>query len=144
MVGVWPTVDEIWLEHAFHHEFAHALSHGKGVVFPTVAWRRANTPGFVYASEVEGAGGYAALPKGKSGRGFDPKLNEPGLLSEYGTATFDEDWACIAEEVVADNPAFWDLLPKYPRLREKGRLVVEFYRRAMPGIRLRSVGETGS
>ena len=80
-----------------------------------------------------------ALVKGKTGKEFDPALLEQGLVSEYAASGLDEDWATVGAEVMADRPQFWDKVARYPRLREKARLAVAFYRRSMPGIRLRNV-----
>lgn len=135
VVGLSPgTVDSTWLEHALHHEIAHVLRERPRSGFPDKAWARANAPGFRY-----GDGGLNAMKAGQAARAFDPALNAQGILCNYGASGMDEDWCTIAEEVVADDPAFWALMPQYPRLREKARLAVEFYRKTFPGIRLRDV-----
>lgn len=139
-VGTAARIDETWMEHALHHEIAHIFQFKNASAFPIEAWRRANAKEFRYAAEDEASGG-AALATGKTRRAFDPALNAKGILCEYGAATPAEDWACIAEEILADNPAFWKLTEKYPRLRVKARLALDFYHKAMPGIRLRLMPE---
>ncbi len=129
------TTTETWLERAVHHEFAHTLHDRRGSGFPTKAWRSANAPGFRY-----GTAGFDAVKAGKANVALDPALAEQGVLSEYGASSIDEDWATIAESVMVDDPAFWDFVARYPRLRTKARLAVAFYRRTLPGIKLRDVG----
>ena len=128
-------IDSNWLEHALHHEIAHVVRERARSGFPNKAWARANAPGFRY-----GGGGLDAMKAGKASKEFDPALNAQGVLSAYGASGIDEDWCTVAESVMSDDPAFWDLASRYPRLRAKARLAVEFYRKTFPGIRLRDPG----
>ena len=122
------------LARSVHHEIAHILLDRRILWFPVVAWRAANAPGFRY-----GAGGLDALRRGRGSVAYDEAWAARGLLSRYAASSIDEDWATIAESVMVDDPAFWALTERFPRLREKARLAVAFYRKAFPGIRLRDV-----
>lgn len=132
-------ITSAWLEQSFHHELAHILQLTDKKGFPKKAWEAANAPGFEYAFAKDKNGGYAALQGRKTGKAFVPALNALGLLSEYGSSTFEEDWACYGESILYDDPGFWALAAKYPRVREKARMAIAYYRRAMPGIRLPNV-----
>ena len=128
-------VDSTWLERAVHHEIAHVVRERRRSGFPNQEWIRANAPGFRY-----GKGGFDAVRAGQVSKAFDAALSTQGVLSVYGASSIDEDWCTIAESVMVDDPAFWAFAARYPRLRAKAQLAVEFYRRTFPGIRLREVG----
>ena len=139
-VALGPGVPTLpWIERAVHHEFAHILQDRRNSGFPAKAWRAANAPGFRY-----GTGGYDAIKAGRSSEAYSDTLAAKGVLSVYGATSIDEDWATIAEAVMVDDSAFWALAARFPRLGEKARLTVAFYRRTFPGIHLRDMDSQAS
>lgn len=126
--------DESWTDHTFHHELAHLIMARHGAEFPRAEWTATNAQAYGHAADANG--GYAALVNGEVGTSFVPALNDVGLLSTYGSASFDEDWACYGEAILSDDPAFWSLVAKYPRVRAKARMAIDFYRKIFPGVRL--------
>lgn len=124
-----------WIGHALHHEVAHSLMFRMSGAFPRDAWLAQNAPGFKYAHDS----GLAALKSGDTDFHFVPALAEQGVLSAYGSSSFDEDWACYAQYLLTDDPDFWKLVRRYPRVRAKAKLAVEFYRKAVPGMALPDV-----
>ena len=126
-----------WFEASFHHEFAHVLFERREAQIPKSAWRALNSKGFRYRYEDD-EGGFSALSKDIStDEALKPSLNAKGVLSDYGATEIDEDWATYAERLMDPEPSFLAAYRRYPRVRQKMRLMAGFYRRAFPGIRLR-------
>lgn len=137
-VGEMPLGDETWIEGTFHHEFAHVLFDRLRKDVPTKAWLAANAPGFQYAYAEDG--GFEAVSKNEDvSEDLDPRLNAQGLLSAYGATEIGEDWATYAERILRNDPEMRAAERRYPRVRAKARLLADFYRKTMPGIRLPSV-----
>lgn len=133
-VGAVPWYDEDWIEGAVHHEFAHLLYDSEAKILPSQAWTAANAPGFKYSYGENG--GYDALTADDTGEELDSRLNLKGVLSAYGASSITEDWATYAQMLIGENGDFFRAVRLYPRVRTKAELALEFYRKAMPGMRL--------
>jgi hypothetical protein len=113
-----------YLEGSFHHEFSSILLRNFPMYLDTKAWEKVNGDKFRY-----GKSGVAAVQGNRVGAAFDPLLNSEGFLCEYAKSTLENDFNVIAEQLFLGNPKFWSVVDKYPGIKTKTKLVIDFYRK---------------
>jgi hypothetical protein len=121
-----------YLRSAFHHELSSIVLRNRMDDFDSAAWNQANPPGFQY-----GAGGTEALRTGRASTEIDPALCEQGFLSQYSTASLEEDFNMVAENLFMGDAEFWECVDASPRLNRKVGLVIGLYGRLDPSFDLR-------
>jgi hypothetical protein len=113
---------EAYVEKSFHHEFSSILYKNYPEKFPEAEWLRVNAPDFKY-----GSGGVDAIKTGNAGLDFDSKSNEQGFLNEYSKASMEEDLNEVAGNLFLSSDEFWDVVDKYPIIKSKVQLMIQFY-----------------
>jgi hypothetical protein len=110
-----------FIERLFHAEFSSILLRNLTYLNKTT-WLACNSEDFKY-----GGSGQDALKNGKAGEHFDPELHEQGCLTQYGTSNFENDVNSFAKNIFRAEPEFWNIVDKYPRVKCKLELIVNFY-----------------
>lgn len=113
-----------FLNRFLHHELAHILLQR----FPPdrAAWLNAvDNSALSYAFDTAGT---HTLNIGK--RSFDKpeEYFKNGFLREYGASCFEEDF-CVYAEFMLGDPKTFLMFQKYPLVREKTKIILDYYRR---------------
>lgn len=110
-----------YLEGAFHHEFSSILLRENKTLFNKRYWILSNPKDFNYEE-----GGSEAVRKGRASKKLRKKYFKIGLLCQYSMASIEEDFNIYAEELFTNNKIF-SIAEKYPRVRNKLYLMIDFY-----------------
>lgn len=117
-------VNVAWLAESFHHELSSFLL--KKGSFPEKKWIAQNASEKYRFTDS----GMSALKSGAYSNSFDPQFNEQGYVSQYGSSDFENDVNTMAGAIMGPRAAeFWQAASKYPRLMEKGKLLLKFYKK---------------
>lgn len=108
-----------------HHEFSHNLQNKHWEQFPHKQWKKSSLKKY-------GKGGHQAIKKGSSSQVFDTLLCAVGFLHEYAKSSANEDFASFAENLFLNNQEFWKLVEKYPLIKAKKDLAIQFYQSLDP------------
>ncbi len=108
----------------FHHEFSSILIRNSDLLFPLVAWRNANPPGFRYLVDDD-ASGQAALARNSDTEG-DPETYEQGFIAGYGMTRLEEDINTLQQVMLADPERLSFLGGVYPVIGRKATLLAGF------------------
>jgi hypothetical protein len=108
------------LLNTLHHEFSHIIQNKYYKDFPFKVWHK-------HTKKKYGRGGDTAIKKGKTSKVFDEALCSKGFLYEYALASNREDFASFAENLFLNNQEFWTLVDKYPLIKAKKDLTIQFY-----------------
>lgn len=114
----------LYLEQTFHHEFSSILLRNYYYLFDSVAWANANEPGFTYNDPEDGVG---AIRNKSSSLLFDTSICRTGLLTEYSLSSQENDINTYAQNLFAPSPGFWELVKRYPAIRKKTKILIDFY-----------------
>jgi len=117
---------DFWIEQAFHSEFSSILFRNFYFLFSEKRWKALND-GITY-----GPSGLDALKQSKASKVFDADLARRGVLSQYGTASVEEDFNLFAENLFFSSPGFWTLVKDEKRIRKKTDEVIRMYNRIDP------------
>jgi hypothetical protein len=112
-----------YLEESFHHELSSILLRNFPEALDRKAWLSANPPGFVYRGD-----GTEAVRTGTASTRYSARWHAQGFLAQYGTASLEEDFNMVAEGLFAGGGNFWRIVSQYPRLRQKAKAAMRFYR----------------
>ncbi len=123
--------DDLYVEQTFHHEFSSILMRNYESIYNEYNWTACNSDSAHY-----GPGGVAALTLDEYGLDFDEKLMEKGFLFGYASSDTENDLNSFAENIFAPSPTFWDMVDKWPRIKCKLELIVEFYQGIHPQFEL--------
>lgn len=118
-----------YVEQTFHHEFSSILFRNFPNYLDTLSWQKANAPGFIYNDPEAGVG---AIRNGQSSQEPDSILCMKGLLTQYAGSGMENDINTIAQNLFRPEPQFWDYVKRYPRIRKKTTLLINFYQRFDP------------
>ncbi|MFZ6010429.1 MAG: hypothetical protein ACOYXT_08760 [Bacteroidota bacterium] len=113
---------DFWIEQTFHQEFSSILFRNYSFLFDRKKWTSCNK------DILYGTSGVDALKQGKTSLSFDLELNKKGILSEYGTASIEEDFNTFAENLFLSSTGFWEIVRTQKRIKKKAEQVMEFYR----------------
>ena len=112
---------DFWLEKTFHHEFSSILLRNFSSMFNNRKWISSNR-------DIKyGKSGVEALKLGKDSEEFDETLNKRGILSQYGTASMEEDFNTFAENLFLSSEGFWKIESVHNRIKNKVKQIVQFY-----------------
>ncbi len=125
---------DTYIEQEFHHEFSsillqrHSGEYDKHLHdWASSTWALVNPPGFKY-----GSGGAEALKLNQTGREFEPKLLNKGIIDQYGLSSMENDFNDISMNLFKSNPGFWQVVDKYPKIRRKIDIAIAFYHHLDP------------
>ena len=124
--GVSLGYTDAYLEQTFHHEFSSILFRNFPALLDTVAWKNSNVEGFIYNDPEDGVG---AIRSNQSSQAFDTVLCARGCLTQYTLSSLENDVNTIAQNLFRPDPGFWEIVDRYPRIRKKVSLLIEFYQR---------------
>jgi len=124
--------DSVWIEKIFHAEFSSILLVNYNSLFNKQAWININPNDFKYVSDT----GIEAVINGKDSSTFDPKLNEIGFLYEYAQSSLENDFNSFAKNIFVNDTYFWEAIDKYPKIKAKNDLVIDFYNKINPKFTL--------
>jgi hypothetical protein len=113
-----------YLEQTFHHEFSSILFRNHPEYLDTAAWNKANMPGFIYNDPGEGVG---AIQKNQSSQDIDTILCRKGILTQYALSAMENDLNTLAQNLFCPDKDFWKTVDKYPRVKIKVMLLINFY-----------------
>jgi hypothetical protein len=122
-----PYFTDSYIEQVFHHEFSSVLIRYFNAFFAHQKWVSVNPPSFRY-----GNGGADAIRKGQASMDLDPDLIEQGFLSQYSTASLEEDVNVFAQFLFTGGREFWRLVDLNDNIREKTRILISFYHQLDP------------
>ena len=114
--------DSAYISRVFHAEFSSILLRNFKGLFKEEAWLACNAKDFSY-----GKGGVNALKTNSSSEYFNSELNEMGFINQYATSDMENDFNSFAKNMFVPRQSFLDLLKKYPRLKKKSELLIDFY-----------------
>ncbi|HSU26871.1 MAG TPA: hypothetical protein VLJ68_00695 [Chitinophagaceae bacterium] len=113
-----------FIEQSIHHEFSSILFNNYGWLLDTSSWTKANLPGSGYTDPEAGVG---AIRKNEASQELDTALAQQGFLTQYAHSDIENDINTIAQNLFSPNPGFWNIVDKYPRIRQKVNLLIRFY-----------------
>jgi len=115
-----------YLEQTFHHEFSSILLRNYPSFLDTNAWKAANATGFIYNDPENGVG---AIRNNQSSQALDTLLCRKGLLTQYAGSDIENDVNTFAQNLFAPERDFWNYVDRYPGIKKKTDLLVNFYGR---------------
>jgi hypothetical protein len=110
------------IERAIHHEFSSIVRVAYGIPRLLRRWNRILPPDFTY-----GDGGIDALKSGATSCKPDRALWKKGIFCEYASASPEEDFNVIAEELWTGCRELWEGAQDFPVLYKKIKLVIDVY-----------------
>lgn len=122
--GIKSGYTDDYLKRLVHHELSSLLWNNHPGLLDQESWKESLPEGFTYQGD-----GLKAIKAGKFSTEYDTQWHQQGFLSEYGTASLEEDFNLFAEGLFSGELAFWKAVDQYPRLRSKMILTVRFYTR---------------
>ncbi|MDP4262645.1 MAG: hypothetical protein Q8941_08950 [Bacteroidota bacterium] len=122
--GVAKGYTDKYLEQTFHHEFSSILLRNYPALLDTNLWKGANTGNFVYNDPENGVG---ALRNNQSSQQLDSLLCLRGILTQYGGSSLENDVNTFAQNLFSPEKNFWAFVSRFPRIREKATLLINFY-----------------
>lgn len=117
---------DFYLEQTLHHEYSSILFRNYPSLLDTIAWKEANIAGFDYNDPEAGVG---AIRKNQTSQDIDTALCRVGFLTQYAYSDMENDINTIAQNLFKPSPGFWNVVNEYPRIREKVRILMNFYNR---------------
>ena len=127
--GISKGYTDKYLEQSFHHEFSSILFRNYPHLLDTTAWKKANIPGFDYNDPEAGVG---AIRNKESSQELDTALCAKGFLTQYAYSGIENDVNTITQHLFRPDKGFWDIVDKYPRIRQKTKLLIAFYNEIDP------------
>jgi hypothetical protein len=118
-----------YLEQTFHHEFSSILFRNHPEYLDTAAWNKANIQGFIYNDPGEGVG---AIQNNQSSQDIDSVLCRKGILTQYALSAMENDINTLAQNLFCPAKGFWKTVDKYPRVKAKVLLLINFYNKFSP------------
>ena len=122
-----PWFTDEYIEQVFHHEFSSILIRDFPDYFEKARWLSANPSSFNY-----GKGGADAISQDLANMALDPVLIEQGFLSQYSTASLEEDINVCAQYLFTGGREFWRVVELNDAIREKTRILINFYHKINP------------
>lgn len=120
-----------FIEGRFHHEFSSILLKRHSSTLDKSEWLKTNPEDFEY-----GEGGRAALYTANAILAMDSSLFTHGFLNQYSLASIEEDFNCYAEFLFLSEKDFWFAYDNNAAIREKTRLIINFYHSIDPEFTL--------
>jgi hypothetical protein len=112
--------DDAYIEQGFHHEFSSILLRNYSDFFSESAWGKFNKLPY-------GKSGVDALRDDTDSQELNSKLAKKGFLHQYSISTMENDFNAFAEKIFKPTNEFYEFVDKYPIIKHKYNLTVEFY-----------------
>ena len=131
-----------FIESTFHQEYSTLLMNRYLKHLDRKAWSAINPKGFTYLGPNswdrvrDKDGGARAITKtgGAKLLSTDTARLAQGFLVRYSTSSLENDVNGYAAALFANEPGFWANVEKYPAVRKKTDLAIEFYHRIDPAF----------
>lgn len=128
---------DAFVEGTIHHEFSSVLANRYRRQFPQKEWLAANPANFRYLGSSSWErkqgqeGGAKAIDKGEKSTRLSarPDLLKQGFLTPYSRSSLENDFNVIAAHLWTNDTGFWKAVAKYPAIRKKCDLAIQFYGR---------------
>ncbi|MFL5730993.1 MAG: putative zinc-binding metallopeptidase [Cytophagaceae bacterium] len=120
-------MNELYSEQGIHHEFSSILLKNYPQFFDREKWGRINPAGFRY-----GGDGRKMIETGAKMSKQSEDLLRKGFVYQYSTASVEEDFNCMAEQLFSPDTGFWKHIDQHKRLRKKALRAINFYRSITP------------
>jgi hypothetical protein len=122
-----------------HHELSSLFLNGAD--FPASKWKSVNAPSFKYLANPVDVVHAASLNSRQNPENTD-FWYKGGFVDDYGMSSLNNDFNMYAELAMSDPQKLKQLARKYPRIKSKTKIFVEFYTSLDPelGDYLKSVG----
>lgn len=117
------------VEKTFHHEVSSILLRKHSELLDKEAWNKLLPKGFSYGSDI-----VQAFREGATGMRSEAKHLRNGFVAEYSRSSLENDFNMIAENLFAGEASFWQAVDRYPKLRSKAELVMQFYQQLSPEL----------
>ncbi|MFW5853003.1 MAG: hypothetical protein ACOCUR_03150 [Nanoarchaeota archaeon] len=111
----------------FHHEFSSILFDNYRRFFEKKEWNESNIKGFRYSEPL--TKGMVAIGNKKASTILEPKLFSSGFLNQYSTTSIDNDFSEYSAHLMCYEDMITILSNKYPRMKNKIKMVKEFYKK---------------
>lgn len=111
-----------YVESTLHHEFSSILYRNHPEYLDRDIWDRISKTG-----NADPDAGVGAIREGNASTDIDTAYCRIGFLSQYSQSDFENDLNVLAENLFNPAPGFWDIVHTYPLIREKTRLLIQFY-----------------
>lgn len=115
------------IEKTFHHEMSSLLLKKFSENLDEKAWQALNPADFSY-----GSGSLNAVKRGEHSLAFEIGRFQEGFLSDYNTASLENDFNMYVENLFVGEAEFWQAVDNYPKVREKVNLVIDFFQKVNP------------
>ncbi|RYX83589.1 hypothetical protein EON83_14420 [bacterium] len=122
-------VPDAKLEEIMHAEFSSILLRNFPTYFGTESWQHINSPDFHYRGN-----GVEAIKKQQASENLSEALLEEGFLNEYAKASTEEDFNSFVGRLFVGDSGLWEAVEKYPRIKAKADLVINFYGKLAPSL----------
>ncbi len=127
--GVDMGFTDLYLEQTFHHEYSSILYRRHPQWLDARSWLAANAPGFDYNDPENGVG---AIRNNASSQELDSNFCKKGFLTQYSQSSLENDLNTFAQNLFSPSDGFWKLVDRYPKVRKKMKLLVQFYQQMDP------------
>lgn len=118
--GIENNYTDHYLIGMIHHEFSSILM--RNYEFKEDEWISWNPREFSYKS-----GGVQALKDHEDSLDGNEELYKQGILSQYSLASFEEDFNVYTSMIFSEPKKFYQLMQKYPLIKEKFNIWLKFY-----------------
>ncbi|MEI9810500.1 MAG: hypothetical protein WDO16_22970 [Bacteroidota bacterium] len=76
--------------------------------------------------------GVGAIRNNQSSQDLDTLLCQKGVLTQYGGSSIENDVNTFAQNLFRPDENFWAYVDRFPRIREKTTLLIQFYTKINP------------
>ena len=121
--------NDLYMEQTFHHEYSSILYRNYPSFIDEEAWKKANIPGFDYNDPENGVG---AIRNNESSQDLDTTLCKKGFLTQYSLSGIENDINTFAQNIFSPSAGFWKIVDQYPRIKNKVKLLIDFYKKIDP------------
>jgi hypothetical protein len=118
-----------YVEQTFHHEFSSILFRNFPQYLDQKAWMSANPIDFNYNDPENGVG---AIRKNESSQDLDTLFCSKGFLTQYATSGIENDINTVAQNLFRPSTGFWEIVERYPSVKQKTILLIGFYYKINP------------
>ena len=120
---------DLYLEQTFHHEYSSILYRNYPSFIDEEAWKEVNITGFDYNDPENGVG---AIRNNESSQDLDTALCKKGFLTQYSLSGIENDINTFAQNIFSPSAGFWKIVDQYPRIKNKVKLLIDFYKKIDP------------
>lgn len=116
------------IRRSFHHEFSSILLNNYRRYFNSNEWMKVNAEYNYYGS------GIGALKSGLTSLDLSSYYFQKGFLTQYSTASMEEDFNVFAENMFMGKERFWYAVDNYEKINEKYKIMIEFFSSINPKL----------